>query len=281
MKKNMILRDAFGIDENYKPSDAEIESLRNEFRGVAPYVILFTARSGSTFLTHELGATGSLSVPNEWFSWLHVRADIEKNGGTPIEFMHRLVISMKSAGGIFGVETNRLMLELFEDILPLDRIFPRRPRWFVLRRRNLVSQAISNYIADESRIFHSYQLTSESDEKIDSVTYDSDKLKVYIKKFVEEEKWFFKYLKLKHVIPIELFYEDVVQEPKSCAMRIANVMGVWVSNEYFSKQIKNPMKKMSNNKNLEFEKRFRDENPLFLHDILKERVMVLSAAESV
>jgi LPS sulfotransferase NodH len=281
MKKNMLIRDAFGISETYEPSEAEIESLRNDFRGIAPYVILFTARSGSTFLTHEVAATGRLSVPNEWFSWLYIREDTNKNGGTPVDFLRRLVSGIKSPGGIFGVETNRLMLELFEDVLPLERIFPRRPRWFVLRRRNLVSQSISNYIADESRVFHSYQLNAGSDKKIDSVQYDSEKLKGYIKKFVEEEIWFFKYLRKKHVVPVELFYEDVVSDPKSAAMRIANVMGVWLPHEYVSKQIENPMKKLANNKNVEYEKRFRDENSLFLDEILKIRPNILEPASNM
>jgi trehalose 2-sulfotransferase len=279
--KNTLLREAFGVDDDYAISDDDINALRDSFRGIAPYVILFTARSGSTFLTHEISATKALSVPNEWFSWLYVREDMEKNGGTPVDFIRRLVTSKKSEAGIFGVETNRLMLELFEDLLPVQKLFPRRLRWFFLRRRNVVAQSISNYLADKSRVFHSYQIDSHNTDKIAAVPYDGDELKKYILNFIKEEQWAINRLASMRVLPFNLFYEDIVSNPKPAAMAIANVMGVWLPDSYMNQNIENPMKKISGQKSQDFEYRFREENADFLKEALAMRPKVLVPASSI
>lgn len=281
MHKNMLTRDALGVDENYKLSNAEVDDLRNSFLGITPFIILFTARSGSTFLTHEVTNARVLSSPDEWFSWLYIKNDMERNGGNPVDFIKRLISEKKSAQGIFGVEANSLMLELFEDIIPLDILFPRKPRWFFLRRRNLVAQSISNFLADESRVFHSYQLDGSNAQKVQEVTYDGDKLRSYIRNFISEEVKCMDRFKRSNVSPVHLFYEDVVRDPHDAVKLISNVLGIHLPVEYLKGETENAIKKLAGNKNSEFEARFRSEEKEFLEEMLSLRPEVLAQSTTV
>lgn len=281
MGKNVILREALGVGSNFAFTEQEIADLRNSNMGITPYVILFTARSGSTFLTHEVANAKVLSTPNEWFSWLYAREDMTKHGGTPFDFVKRLIDSQRSELGVFGVETNRLMLELFEDLIPLQKLFPRKPRWFFLRRRNVVMQAISNYLADASQIFHSYQRGDGTDQKIKSVEYDGEKLKKYIKNFINEEIWLADRFAKMHVEPVNLYYEDVTHDPKSATKTISNVLGIWLPSDYLNQDIANPIKRMASEQNRAFEDRFRSEEDAFLEEMLDLRPAVLTPASSI
>lgn len=173
------------------------------------------------------------------------------------------------------------MLRLFEKIVPLQCLFPRRPRWFLLRRRNLVAQAISNYMADQSRVFHSYQLDANSSAKIDAVPYDAEKVKNYIRNFIAEEHWFAARINSYRVSPINLFYEDIVASPKDAARTIANVMGVWLPDSYVNQEVANPIKKVSGSRNEEFELQFRAENSEFLEESLRTRLPLLAPATGI
>jgi hypothetical protein len=52
-----LLREAFGESVDFALSDQEIEILRGSFGLISPYFIMFTARSGSSFLSEELAST--------------------------------------------------------------------------------------------------------------------------------------------------------------------------------------------------------------------------------
>jgi hypothetical protein len=62
-----LLRDAFGNSGEFVSSNQEIDDLRVNLKLIMPYFILFTPRSGSTFLTFELSKASVLSRPHEWF----------------------------------------------------------------------------------------------------------------------------------------------------------------------------------------------------------------------
>lgn len=281
MTKNMLLRDALGVDADFAFSEDEIADLRQANMGITPYCILFTARSGSTFLTHEVSSARVLSTPNEWLSWEFVSEDIKNHGGTPVDFVKRLIKSQKSEQGVFGLETNRLMLELFEDLLPLHKLFLRRPRWFFLRRRNLVMQAISNYLADMSQVFHSYQRNDERDKKIESVEYDAGKIRSYVQNFIIEETWCIQRLANMNVAPVPLYYEDITTDPRLGVKTIANVLGIYLQKDYIDGNVENPIKRMANEKNRIFEDRFRAEEQDFLNEMLEKRPQVLAPVKSI
>lgn len=281
MNKNMLLRDAFGVDADFQLSASEISDLRESFLGISPYVILFTARSGSTFLTHEVMNARVLSRPDEWFNWLYVSDDVRKNGAGVVEYIKRTVHLKKSELGLFGIETNQLMLELFEDIVPLHHLFPRKSRWFLLRRRNLVAQAISNYIADSTGLFHSFQKTGDAGDRVANVSYNAEKLRSYIQNFIAQERWCMDRCASINVDPVNMFYEDIVVGPKNAVKLIANVCGVWLPEDYLAQDGGNPVRRLSNSWNAEFEARFRMENGTFLEQALHTRPPVLAPALSI
>ena len=62
---------------------------------------------------------------------------------------------------------------------------------------------------------------------------------------------------------------------------ISNILGIWLPEDYINGNVENPIKRMSGNKNKEFEERFRLENADFLAEALESRPLVLTPACSI
>jgi len=276
-----MLRKAFGVESGYTVSEDELNDIRAAFRAITPYFILFTARSGSTFLTHELQRTQVLSIPHEWFNWDYVKTQRSARNFSVPQYLGELFESKKSENGVFGAEITWGQLHAMNSIVPVQRLFQRKARWFFLRRRNLVMQAISNYIADQSQIFHSYQMNADAQEKVSSVPYDGEALKKYVQGFITQETSCVNWLTVTGVTPVNLYYEDIVADPKSASRLISNVMGVWLPKEYIDSQIDNPIKRISGDLNATFEEQFRHEQGSFLEQALRDRPAVLVPASTI
>ena len=276
-----LLRDAFGVADDFVLSDREIEILRSAFSRILPYFIVFTARSGSTFLLYELENTLTLSRPYEWFNYDDVASLVEKQKMTFVEYMLLIVSENRSEDGIFGSEINWLQLVALNAIVPVQKIFPKRIRWFFLRRRNSVAQGISHFIAAKSQIYHAYQLRESASEAINAVAYNAEGIKKHVTEILRQEAKIEDWLKSMHVAPVNIYYEDIVENPKRSSMLFANVMNIWLPKEYLQQTDANPMKKIGTDRNSEFEQRFRSDEVDFLRDALDQRPLVLLPAKSI
>lgn len=281
MATKNLLAASFGVQVDYTVPEEELDEMRAAFASVSPYFILFTARTGSTFLTHELQRTEVLSIPHEWFNWDYVEERRAIENFSVSQYLRELVESKKSKNGVFGAEVNWPQLCSINSIVPVQRLFQGKIRWFFLRRRNLVAQAISNYIADQSRIFHSYQLNSDAEKKISSVRYNGESLRGYVNGFVYQETSCVNWMNRSNITPVNIFYEDIVADPKSSSRLIANVMGVWLPKNYIESEINNPIKRMSGELNANFEEQFRQEQVSFLKQALHDRPIVLAPASTI
>lgn len=276
-----LLREAYQVPSDYVLPAEALDRIRTENTNVTPYVILFTARSGSTFLTHELKRTGVLSLPQEWFNWSHVTSQTEANARSPEAYISNVVRENLSKNNIFGLEMNWLQYCALSAICPPQRLFPKRIRWFMLRRRNLVAQAVSIYMADMTKLYHSYEIDDDKASAFASVPYDAEALKRAVNEFVRQELRMNQMMRNNHVSPINLYYEDLTADPVGTAMLVANVMGIWLPEDYLKAGSENPIKKVATARNQEFEETFRKEEQAFLADALDRRPDVLAAAQTI
>lgn len=268
------LRRAFRVSDDFQLSNAEIMELREQFSSIFPYAILFTARSGSTFLTHELQQTKVLSTPEEWFNWGNISA-ITNEGCGPKDYILKTVKENASPNGVFGMELTWHQLNNLNEIVPIQEIFSHKIKWFFLRRRNIIAQGISHYIAADTGIYHSYQIPGDSDGKKRSVEYNEKEIKRHISDLITQETMASGWMKSQNISPVNLYYEDSISDSLSTSLTFSNVVGATLPVAYLQGKSTNPIKKIATGLNIEFEERFRAEEQEFMDEKLKQRPRVL------
>ena len=179
--------------------------------GLAPQniVIFFVARSGSSWLTELLTKTRMLGNPEEWFNPDFVAENARNLGAkSELEYIKALQSELGSNNGIFAIECSYSQMELLEEIDFFD-IFnnENNTKFFYLRRKDLVAQAISLYSAKNTGIFHASQSRQVEDTK---VGYDGPNILHWLVHLLSEEIMFeLRFIKT-GITPIQLFYEDIV-----------------------------------------------------------------------
>lgn len=281
LKVQDLLRDALGVPLDWNLPNEDISTLRELTAGILPYFIAFTARSGSTFLTHELYSSQVLSRPEEWFNYDNVKEIGRKGPYAFREYLTETLQANRSSDGVFGCEVNWLQLMALCHLVSPQCLFKNSIRWFYLRRRNIVAQAISIFIANKTSFFHSYQRSNSILEKVEGLEYDSEGIKVYIRDFVEQERsfdgWFFE----NNIVPINIFYEDVIENPAKTVMLFANVLGVALPENFPEACNQNPIQKIGGATNRLFEERFREEEQSFIREQFEIRGQILELAQSI
>jgi hypothetical protein len=90
----------------------------DEVRRLTPaercYLIVFTARSGSTWLTSLLSGTNQLGFPEEYLNPQFIyNVCSAMNSRTQANLLGMLIRRRKTANGVFGMEVRHIDVELF------------------------------------------------------------------------------------------------------------------------------------------------------------------------
>jgi LPS sulfotransferase NodH len=229
---------------------------------VIPYAIVFTPRSGSTFLTYELAATKQLGLPEEWLNEQSLKSytlDPYEISNLP-DLMCHFKDVRTGPNGIFGIELSIRHLSHFSELANFQDFFQQQVRWFNLRRRNVVAQAVSAFIAERRQVYH---LDSRlPPPRLLDVEYDEGRIREYASYIVSCELAAKNYFASHEIAPIELNYEDLVSDPAFTVLKFYNVLGV---KKVGSTEVEcNPISKITTELNIQFEARFREENKDFL-----------------
>ncbi len=173
------------------------------------YMIATTPRSGSHFLSHLLLATGSLGAPLEYF-----RPDAFRDWhawvGSPVPdvVVREIVARRTSPTGWFGFKVHRDQfrflnaLGLPRSVLPVSRVL-----W--IRRRDLLDQAISLVIAEQTEAWISFQ-----DERREPV-YDTRRILGIMGWLSKNDTEWRDYFRTANIEPRTVIYEDLMAEPRA------------------------------------------------------------------
>jgi LPS sulfotransferase NodH len=178
---------------------------------VRSYVILFTARSGSSWISDALTKTTELGVVSEYFN-----PDFVPNLAKAVQaydehdFLIKLCSTQCSGNKIFGVKTTSQQLDLFSEVDPIEFFADRfaGAKFFLLRRKELVEQAISLYAAEKTAYFHSFMPGGVP--AIESEKWDEAHILSIMRQIVSEEVSLELKLQARKIEPIRLFYEDII-----------------------------------------------------------------------
>jgi LPS sulfotransferase NodH len=236
------------------------------------YAILIMPRSGSTMLARTLLVSGLFGDPDEWFNYdpVSVAANYgaEGPGNTLYSYVSHIQRTTSGANGVFGVQFSFEQLAFLKALVPLSHVVGPRACWFFLRRRNLVAQAISAWKATASGRYHSYQ------EALAEAPYDADSIAQHARDLVKWERASFELFRKLGLRPIELYYEDVVDEGFAIA-QFRNALQIYDAETDKPARETYPITKIATSENLRWEESFRSDRADILAGLESERPRIL------
>ncbi|WP_298286483.1 Stf0 family sulfotransferase [Acidocella sp.] len=224
--------------------------------GTAPpvraYVIFFSARSGSTWLTSVLSATERLGFPDEYLNPAFIREVAEfLNATEPGRFLEALRRRRQTENGVFGMETRAVDVGLFGEAAFFAAFGPETV-FFYLWRENIVAQAISLYRAVATGRYHS---TDEAGAA--APDYDDEAILEWMAHLAEQENDNLRMLR-RHGRAFEVLrYETMVRDREGTVAGIGRALGV--SAEIGARPEPGEMRKIGDEWNAAAERRLRAE----------------------
>ncbi len=219
------------------------------------YVITFTARSGSSWLTNVLSETKQLGFPEEYLNPNFVRGVASAvNSIVPEDFIAGLQRRRQSPNGVFGLEARELDIESFGADC-FFKIFDDNTVFFNLWRNNLVAQAVSLFRAVETQQFH----IKQGDETAPPPAYNTKSIGKWMLHLAMQENANLKMLQQRRRPFVNLCYEEMVSNRKQTLRIFAHALGVELTPETLLGQAERLLVKLGDDWNGETEKRFRTE----------------------
>jgi len=208
---------------SFLPGDAEAA----QSSATKNYLIVFTPRSGSSWLGETLTRTKHMGRPNEWINpefLPGILANFCRCG--PAQYISQLQERFVSPIGVFGMQATPGQLALFSKYADISWLFSEFSIIY-LTRRDLGAQAVSLYKATETGYFHATQeKTKTIEEKLRSVEYDGAKISRWATHILNQEQWAETNFAAYGVKPLRIEYEDLTRGPDVVINRIARFVGV-------------------------------------------------------
>lgn len=180
------------------------------------YVICTEARSGSEFLRVLLRSTGRLGDPREFLAEAGILRSAKRGEIVP-------VTETASPNGVYGLKLFSFQLSRLSGAGFVSRL--PNLHWVHLERRDLLGQAISFERAAQTG---RYEALSAAD------LGQPPKPLVYNRRGIQRKLAFLAagqarwrcYFARNAISPLNLFYEDVVQDPQAAVDAVADLVGV-------------------------------------------------------
>lgn len=178
------------------------------------YAILFTGRSGSTWLASLLSNQGLYGQPREYLNAALVRRFAEEMNANTLPGYFAMLARKRVVNGVFGLKLACQQLELLLAEMAFDEAFAGY-RWLYLRRRNAVAQAISSYKAGASGHHHRRrndgpELRQRMDEADRGVGYDAVAIERSMQDVLRMERFAESVIAAHRLRPVRMFYEDML-----------------------------------------------------------------------
>ena len=221
------------------------------------YVIMFMARSGSSWLTSLLSGTNALGYPEEYINPNFV-ADVARslNSREQDGFLKILQRRRKTANGMFGMEVRAYDIYHFGPEI-FFRHFGYETLFFNLWRENLIAQAISLYRAMATGRWHSYETPAALP------AYNADEIERLATQLLNEENDNVQMLRRHGRRARPLRYEAMVNDRPGTLRLFADALGVTLDPQHYAQPQNGEHEKIGDFWNEDTEHRFRTDRPNF------------------
>lgn len=266
----------------FDPAQQDITKYNRERKNRPPattrYVIHFTPRSGSSWLTDVVHKTGQLSSPDECFNPNFMpRMSAAMNAANMDQYMD-ILVRRRNTNGVFGCQLTYFhLLHSFNTIDDFMGYF-KEARHFWLIREDIVLQAVSLVKMQQTSVAHSpYSDATAITAAEQAFVYNAGQIKKSVDHIFQAEEGnealFAKY----GLSPLRMSYEH------NMAMGAANVVNT-IAHHIGAPPIpadtfESAHQKLGTDRNTEYGNRFRAEHPRFMARIDAARATRLAGID--
>jgi LPS sulfotransferase NodH len=181
------------------------------------YLVCGERRGGSSFLVRTLMSTGLLGYPFEYFSRAGCRREMRAD---PERGVASFLRHASTPNGVYGA---KLFSDQFDLLAPADWIGRLPGLHFVhLERADLLGQAISTLRAAQTRQYMSGEPADRPPR------YDARAIAKLLRGIAGNQARWRAYFARNGVVPLQLLYEDVAEDPQAVASAIGRRLGLEV-----------------------------------------------------
>lgn len=242
------------------------------------YVIWFTPRSGSSWLTDILSACGRLSHPAECFNPLQLRVLAQKLHVGDLDQYIQILLRRRNTEGVFGCQlTWYQMQRCFGDEAHFMRYFDGAPGIWLIRE-DLVAQAVSLAKMEQTGLRHGAHSDAATRAAAEAgLAYDPARIGAALQHILRAEDGCEALFQAWGHAPLRLSYErNIAMGANHVLNAIAHHIGV---RPIPPASIETEHVKLGTDLNVEFAARFRAENADMLADIDAGRAVRLAAID--
>lgn len=238
------------------------------------FVIYFTARSGSTWLSEIILKTGRLGVAQELFNPAYVPKIAKNMGAKDLDAYIELAQRRFRKKGVFSFEITayhiRSVFGTFDAFYEHYGSFP--CLWLI--REDIVAQAVSLAKMVKTRVHHAWAQDGDIALRLDSqFAYDGELVKKWLRHLLAAERLSEQWFAQHGIKPLRLSYERIT------ALTPDQLIGIISSHigrpGVVPRESDNPMTKLGTAQNTAFADRFRTENAAFIAEIDAARAPML------
>jgi len=218
----------------------------------ADVFICFTNRCGSNFLTHLLASTGFMKKGGEVFNRERVARISERNNIAGFnQFCQFVRRSHRADSGVSSLKVSWHQLYFLHQHHLIPNVF-QSPRFVFLRRRDILGQAVSYSIAQQTKA-----LTSKHQSEVPGSRYDEAQILNFIERITTSNAHIEALLSLVDAPVCEIYYEDLVAAPQKTIRQVFSALGLSGDLDLAPEDIrikmgKVPLKKQGNQHNEEY-----------------------------
>lgn len=241
------------------------------------YVIIFTARSGSSWLTNLLSETKQLGFPEEYLNPNFVRSVAAAvNSTVPEDFLAGLQRRRKTPNGVFGIEARELDIEAFGAEY-FFKAFNESATFFNLWRRNIVAQAVSLFRAVETQQFH----IKQGEMVAPPPAYDSKGIGKWVIHLAMQENENFSMLMQRGRPFVNICYEEMIVNRWQVQQLFARHLDIQLVTQALAGPAEPLPAKIGDDWNDEAERRFRTDAERLLERVEANRKIQLYIPEGL
>ena len=226
-------------------------------RAKRSYLICSSPRAGSNLLTKALRKTGKGGVPFEYFNPISIKAYATRIGERQLRFdqyVEFLLTNRIDSHGTFGLKAHfHQASALLVETEDLSSFLSRFDRIIFLRRRNKVSQAISDFRARSSGTWFADDLEQVEQARRASQSYDSVAISESLAFILADERGWSDILKFGGHAHLSIFFEDLGMSFRSTLETVINYLNLDVT---LADRLDPPTFKLSDEISAEWEREF-------------------------
>lgn len=244
------------------------------------YVIYFTPRSGSSWLTDILSQTGRLSKANEAFNPNFIPNIARVCNASTLEQYINVLIRRHNQGGVYGFE---ITMHQFEAVFPDPALFLQHftdGPCFWLIRRDIVAQAVSLAKMVTTSVAHTSHASEEDRRSADSrFEYDARLIRRWLSHILSAERKNEAFFARHGLDPLRLCYE---QTTCLSAQQMVDVVTRHLGLPDLPRMsFETKHEKLGTSRNAEYAARFRRDEAGFMAEVDAERAPWLARLHDI